>query len=161
MSHQRPTTPSGPPDLDAVRALVAGSAAPDSPTASSVLARWRASWATRHTVAAVALAPLLYRGYQSAADSAAALGQPGWVIVLALISMGAAITYASYLPAPGTRDHRGLAGTPCAAAAGMFPVAAAMALATAGLAAGGVVALGLVAMGLSQRIIGTVACPTN
>ncbi len=139
---RRLTTPTFPPPLNRPR---------------SVFATWWAAWTTRHTVAVAVAAPTLFAAYRSIAFAPDTLV---WTVVIAAIALAAATTFASYLPGPLGAATRVRGGSPCAAAAGVFPVLAAMALSSAGPTFGGAVAgLALATMGLSQRISGSVSCP--
>ncbi|HYN67561.1 MAG TPA: hypothetical protein VES93_11785 [Ornithinibacter sp.] len=81
----------------------------------------------------------------------------GWWVLLAAVSALAALTLATYLPVPGA--IRGGA-SPCAAAAVVFVVLAAVALGSArSTALSGIPALALAAMALGQRLLGAAACP--
>lgn len=110
----------------------------------------------RRVLATLVGFPLLLWGLRSSLPPLV-LPSPGWWALLAAIALVAALTLATYVPLPGAT--RAVA-SPCAAAAVVFTVMAALALGTAGSSpVTGVPALVLAAMGLGQRLLGAVACP--
>lgn len=114
----------------------------------------RGTWSTpRRRLAVALLAPL--------AAWAIWPGQPlsvlGWV-VLALTSLGAAMTWATFIPEPGQRMGAAIA-SPCGLAGALFPLLGLMAATTPGSGfSGQVMGLGFVGMGLAQRVLGADTC---
>ena len=110
----------------------------------------------RRVIAALLAFPLLLWGFRTSLPPTVA-PSPGWWALLAAVSALAALTLATYLPL--TRADRGGA-SPCAAAAVVFVVLAAVALGSARSSAwSGVPALALALMALGQRRLGAAACP--
>lgn len=82
----------------------------------------------------------------------------GWWVMLGVIAVPAALTVATYVPLPGAGMRGGT--SPCAAAALVFVVLAALALGSARASAlSGIPALALAGLGLGQRLLGAAACP--
>lgn len=110
----------------------------------------------RRVLATLVALPVLLWGLRTSLPPLV-LPSPGWWALLAVVALLAALTLATYVPVPGAT--RGGAG-PCAAAAVVFTVMAALALGGAGSSPiSGIPALVLAAMGLGQRLLGTAACP--
>lgn len=140
-------------DLPGVRALmtrpVLGPDASRSPSRPL-----RATWSTPRRRAAVAALSLL-AGW--AILPAAPLSLLGWA-VLALTALGAALTWATYVPERGQRLGD-LIGSPCGIGGALFPLLGLMAATTPGAGfSGQVMGLGFVGMGLAQRLFGGDAC---
>ena len=121
----------------------------------------RSSWVVamthpRRVIASLLVFPFLLWGFRTSLPPTVA-PSPGWWVVLATVSVLAALTLATYLPLPRVaRDG----ASPCAAAAVVFVVLAAVALGSARSSAWtGLPALALALMALGQRVVGAAACP--
>jgi multisubunit Na+/H+ antiporter MnhF subunit len=119
-------------------------------------ATWLRAWSGRHTVAVIALAPVLFLVYRSAAGPTI-VGDPAWTVLLGLISTVGAATVATYLPQPHAAD--GSWSSPCATLAGAHVVVAAVMLSTGpSVPMRGVLAFGMVLFALIQRLSGSATC---
>ena len=110
----------------------------------------------RRALATLLALPLVLWGLRSSLPPSVA-PSTGWWALLGLTALLVALTLASYVPLPGhaTRGE----SSPCAAAALVFAVLAAVALGSAGASVlTGVPALALASMALGQRLLGAAAC---
>ena len=118
------------------------------------LARWRASWSLRHTLATIGLTPLVYAAYRGTLDPAAD-GSPLWAPALVLLATMGAVVLATYVPP--RRGLRITRSSPCAAGAGVHVILAGLVLSTVSPPASVALALGLLAFAVRQRL-GSAAC---
>lgn len=118
-------------------------------------ATWLRAWSGRHTAAAVALAPVLFLVYRSAAGPTID-GDPAWTVLLSLISAIGAATLATYLP---QRLAANSWSSPCATLAGAHVAVAAVMLSTGpSVPMRGVLAFGMVLFALIQRLSASATC---
>ncbi len=125
------------------------------------LAPTRPAWVNalahpRRVIAALLAIPVLLWLYRTSLPPQV-VPSVGWWVVLVAVSALAALTLATYVRLPhATRDG----ASPCAAAAVVFVVLAAVALGSARPSAlSGIPALALALMALGQRLLGAAACP--
>ncbi len=117
------------------------------------------AWPLRRLVAVVVLSPVLLALLVRAAGGWAPGAAPGWTALVALVSVGAAATLATYLPRPGTGRRVDVGCTPCAAAAALSVVGAAGVLSMASHdVPNAVLALVIVGFGLTQRLTNPTTC---
>jgi len=119
----------------------------------SVITALRKGWLPRHTVAMVALSPLLFVGYKAALGSE--FDDPSWNLLIGGMTVTAALILTTYLPLRATRTTPGAS---CAAMAGLLVPGAAILLGQATGLFSGALALGVLCLGLWQRLSGASAC---
>jgi hypothetical protein len=113
----------------------------------------REGWLPRHTVAMVALSPLLFLVYNAALG--VGFGDPVWSVLIGAMAVVAALILATYLPRRGAqRVH----GSSCAVMAGLLVPGAAVLLHQGTGPLSGALALAILSLGLWQRISGTSTC---
>lgn len=127
---------------------------PDLVTLSPPARRLRSPMAGRRVLALSVLAPLVLWGLL---DSEASAGRPLWA--LALLSAGAGLALASYVPLRG-ESPADVLRSPCAAIGGVVPLACAAATLGSGGSGSLVIAGGFVAFALYQRFGNGGACRT-
>ncbi len=116
--------------------------------------RWRQVLSPARLLLACALVPLLMTAYADQLGGGDSLTW-GWRVGLLPVALPAALTLATYLPQRGAA----VAGSPCAAAAGLTVLFAGMALGGAPpQVATLLLASGLASYGLRQRLRGAAAC---
>lgn len=113
----------------------------------------RKGWAPRHTVAMIVLSPLLFAGYTAALG--AGFNDPLWSLLVAALSLVAALILTTYVPLPGTRIAP---GSSCTLLAGVAVPVAAVLLNQATGPLEGALALGVLGLGLWQRLSSSSAC---
>ncbi len=113
----------------------------------------RKGWLPRHTVAMIALSPLLFIGYRAALG--AGFDDPLWTLMLGGMSLVAALILTTYLPLRGARPA---AGPSCTVLAGLLVPGAAILLNQATGVFSGAIALAILSLGLLQRVSGASAC---
>ncbi len=119
-------------------------------------ATWLRAWSGRHTAAAVALAPVLFLIYRSAAGPTI-VGDPAWTVLLSLTSVIAGAALATYLPQRLAEERSW--SSPCATLAGAHVAVAAVMLSTGpSVPMRGVLACGMVLFALIQRLSGAATC---
>jgi hypothetical protein len=105
----------------------------------------------------VTLAPVLFVAVTTLADGWTA--GPGWLGVVAVASVVAGGTLASYVPLPGTGRRLDIGCTPCAAVAALTVLGAAGVLTSMEhTVPNAVLALGVAGFGLFQRLTSNTAC---
>lgn len=119
----------------------------------SAITTLRKGWLPRHTVAVVALSPLVFSGYVAALGIG--LSDPSWTALLGVMAVVAALILTSYLPLRGARLS---AGSSCGVMAGLLVPGVGMLLGQASGIPSGVLALAILGLGLWQRVSGASAC---
>lgn len=112
----------------------------------------RKGWLRRHTVAMVALSPLLFLVYDAALG--AGYGGPSWNVLTGTMAVIAALILTTYLPLRGARRAQ---GSSYALVAGLLVPGAAIILHQGNGPLSGALALGILSLGLAQRVSGTSA----
>lgn len=119
---------------------------------SGITSLWK-GWLPRHTVAMVALSPLLFLTYNAALGGG--LGEPTGSVLTGAMAVTAALILTTYLPLRGAQRAK---GSSCAVMAGLLVPGAAMLLHQATGPFSGALALAILGLGLWQRVSGTSTC---
>lgn len=122
-------------------------------TRPSVTTSLRNGWLPRHTVAMVALSPLLFLTYNAALGGG--WGEPTWSVLTGAMAVTAALILTTYLPLRGAQRAQ---GSSCAVMAGLLVPGAAILLHQATGPFSGAPALAILGLGLWQRVSGTSTC---
>lgn len=113
----------------------------------------RKGWLPRHTVAMVALSPLLFLAYNAAVG--VGFGDPIWSVLTGAMAVIAALILTTYLPLRGAGRA---VGSSCAVMAGLLVPGAAILLHQGTGPLSGTLTLAILSLGLWQRVSGTSAC---
>ena len=122
-------------------------------TPQSEIASLLKGWLPRHTVAMVALGPLLFVVYNAALG--AGFGEPVWSLLTGAMAVTGAMILTTYLPLRGAQRAQ---GPSCAVMAAVLVPGAAILLHQGTRPLSGALALAILSVGLWQRVSGTSAC---
>jgi hypothetical protein len=148
--HVMPETKPAP---DNVAPVSAGPARP------GAFARTRAALPPRRLVVVAVLAPALMAFLAAVAGKTDAAPTAGWTTLVGLVALASATTLATYLPRPGAGLRLDVGCTPCASAAALSVVFAAVVLnSTPHDVPTAIVALGVAVFGARQRLTDASTC---
>lgn len=113
----------------------------------------RKGWLPRHTVAMVALSPLLFLAYNAALG--VGFGDPIWSVLTGAMAVIAALILTTYLPLRGAQRAQ---ATSCAVMSGLLVPGAAILLHQGTGPLSGALTLAILSLALWQRVSGTSTC---
>ena len=149
----------GSPDAAVGEAAPAHLVQPGGATARRGFANAADAWPLRRLVAVAVLTPVMLALLVEVAGGWAPGATLGWTALLALVSLAAAATLATYLPRPGSGRRLDVGCTPCAAVAALSVLGAAGVLSRAPHdVSTAVLALVIVGFGLTQRLTNPSTC---